>query len=101
MIAAKKFPYNAEDHRSEGCLENNDPSRRFEIVRRHCRHDLKDPDTGKNCRDFDTIEINVLVCYGVLRPIGREPSFCAERFCLPGGVSRFIWSPTYELHRLD
>ncbi len=35
------------------------------------RYDLKDPDTGRNCGDFDTIDCNVLVSYGVLRPIRR------------------------------
>ena len=35
-------------------------------------YDLKDPNTGENCTDFDTIQLNVLVSYGVLRPIGRE-----------------------------
>ena len=33
------------------------------------RYDLKDPVTGKNRRDFDTILWNVLVFYGVSRPI--------------------------------
>ena len=38
------------------------------------RYNLKDPNTGINCPDLDTIHPNVLVCYRVLRPIRREMS---------------------------